>query len=304
MKKVFLSVSAAALLLLCAVHASSGASAPGGPRAQDAQPDGAGKCSETPALLDGLYLQLLEHPAGPKEKDAYAAKLDGKELSVKELARELVSSPDYVERFFAPLTPEEAVGLLHQRLLARAAQTEDYERWVGVARTQGFKPVIDGLIDGAEYAATFGEWGVPGRPVRLRACRFPFKLRRSDAVSRDQEMTTELTISETGQIDAVTTLKNEVAAGGFCGKVGLWLLDGDGNVVERLGPSKERQWCVKGRGTDQHEQVSQWQAEIPRHKLSAVSAVAVLHSAGSRDPLGLTGENIAAAALNRRPFKD
>jgi hypothetical protein len=38
--------------------------------------------------------------------------------------------------------------------------------------------------------------------------------------------------------------------------------------------------------------------------LSAVSAVAVLHYAGSKDPLGLTSENIAAAALNRQPFKD
>lgn len=303
MKKVILSVSAAALLL-CSTHASRSVRASNAPREQNVPPDAGAKCSESAELVNGLYLQVLGRPVGPEEKTARAAKLDGKELSVKGLARELASSAEYAERFLTPLTAEEAIQLLHQRLLARTADKEDSERWLAVVKTQGFKPLIDGLIDSREYAESFGEWGVPGRPVLLRACRFPVKLKRDDTVGGGRQITTELTISETGQVEAVTTLKNSSAQEGFCGKVGLWLLDRDGNVVERLGPTKERVWCVKGRDTDQHEKTTQWQAEIPEHKLRAVSAVAVLHSAGSKDPLVLTGENIAAAAQNKQPFKD
>lgn len=254
-------------------------------------------------IVNGIYLQVTGQPAAPQAASGLEAKLAAGQSSVKEIVRQLALSAEFKSRFVAARGVEEAVDLLHQRLLARRPRPEEIVKWAAVVRAQGIDFAVNSLIDGQEYGELFGANSVPGRPVRLRVCGLPGKLQQHDEVSRGQHLTTEVTISAKGRIESVTHVKNLGAADGFCGRVAFWLFDQQGNIVDIAGPPREQLWCVKGVNSGPAERSEEWHAEISEEILRKVAAVAIMHARGESDPRDMTRENVEKARQTKQRLK-
>jgi hypothetical protein len=88
-------------------------------------------------------------------------------LTVKELVRNVVKSPEYANRFGQTESGEaqpyeRAVARLYRHVLARQPDEGGQRNWANTAQRRGLAAVVDGLIDSAEYNNSFGDWGVPG----------------------------------------------------------------------------------------------------------------------------------------------
>lgn len=292
--------AALCLTSLLAAHALvGGQQTPAGPMPNPpASAVAAERCSPPQELVEAAYLQILERPASREEVEEKSAKLTRAELSVKGLVRELAHSDEYKEKFVTPNPAAQAVSLLYQHLLARGGEPGEFEKWgASVAAA------VDGIMGGAEYNSAFGERGVPGRPLKFRACNFPVTLRQHDVLGNGQHTTTEVSMTETGVLEAVTKLNNLVLQGGFCAKVGVWLFDDYGNVIDKTGPPRAHVWCVEGRSTGNHERTESWRVEIPPEQLRRAHSLSILHAVGGKDPFDMTGANAEQARRAKQSLK-
>jgi hypothetical protein len=293
--KNFLRTLAVALLAFAALTYSGAGSA---------QTAGEQPCVDTTALVSGVYRQILERVPDPDTMSTFEAEFAHGMKSVREVVREVALSAEFRSKYLEGRAEAEAVRLLYQRVLARVASPQELQAQAGAARAQGFAAVIGNLIDGEEYAREFGERGVPGRPVALRACRFPVTLKRDDTLGTGQKMTTELTFNVSGQLDATTSMEDQGAGGGFCGRIGVWLFDERDNVVGVFGPPRGERWCVKGQSPGPAQKTFEWHAQLTPDILQKVSAVALLQtSAAGSDPLDPTRENTERAKQYKRSLR-
>jgi hypothetical protein len=295
-------LAAAALIMLSAASAYGGARAAGagqGPTAGEAQ------CSTSEEIVKGVYQQLLERVPDPETMQSLTAQLTTGAKSVRELVRDTALSDEFKGKYTQGRPEEAAVGILYQRIFARGGSPQEYRPWVEAAKAQGFASVIDGLINGPEYAREFGERGVPGRPVTLRACRFPATFSRVEEAGPGRKMTTTVTISADGRIDLFTKIENSSAGAGpgFCGRVGLWLLDEKEGVVGIVGPDRGERWCLGGPGPRPAERADEWHGQVNPETLRKVSAVAVLQTTTASDPLDPTRENAAKAKQSKQSLR-
>jgi hypothetical protein len=111
--------------------------------------------------INGVYLQVARHPADPKTLAALEPRLGGGELSVKELVRQLALSEEFKSSFVKARAPEEAIAVVHERLLARPPSPKEAADLAVSARANGFDFIVNSIIDGPEYGELFGERAVP-----------------------------------------------------------------------------------------------------------------------------------------------
>jgi hypothetical protein len=132
---------------------------------------------------------------------------------------------------------------------------------------------------------------------------FPIKARHEDAgrdsLGEGRQMITEVTISRSGDIDAVTRIHNDVWLSGFCGKVAVWLSDKDGNIVYHGGPTEGNDWCVTARVWGKNDKSNTWHQTIPLPRLNDVRGIAVLQTTGSRNPFEYIQDNLIRARVVR-----
>lgn len=271
------------------------------------QGPGAGEpqCSTSEEIVKGIYQQLLERVPDPETMQTLTAQLNSGGKSVKEVVRDIALGDEFKGKYTQGRPVEAAVSILYQRILARGGSAQEYRPWIEAAQAQGFASVINGLINGPEYAREFGARGVPGRPVMLRACRFPATLSRVEEPGPGQKMTTTVTISASGQIDLNTKIENSStgAGAGFCGRVGLWLLDENEAVVGIVGPERGERWCLGGPGPRPAQRIDEWHGQVNPETLRKVSAVAVLQTSTASDPLDPTRENTAKAKQSKQSLR-
>lgn len=279
-----------AMLCLCLVGAGAQ-----GPAERLRRDQSMPACVPAPNLISGIYQQLLERVADAETTRAAEAQLAQGQKTVRDLVRELALSDEFRRRFLEGRPAEESVRLVYQHLLARGASADELRRGAESVRTAGFAALINVLIDGPEYAREFGDRSVPARPVALSACRFPITLRREETVGPGQSMSTEVSVTENGQLSLTTRTEFQAAAGGFCGRVALWLLDEHDNVLEITGPAREQAWCVRARGPNENRRTDEWQGAVTADKLQQAAAIAILHTSSGGDPADPTRENTTRA---------
>jgi hypothetical protein len=126
---------------------------------------------------------------------------------------------------------------------------------------------------------------------------FPIRARQEDtgkdSIGEGRHMSTEITISRSGSVDAVTRIHNDVWLSGFCGKVAVWLSDKDGNVVYHGAMPEAEGLCVTARVWGRNDKSNTWSQTIPLAQLNEVRAVSLLQTTGSRNPFEYIQENLS-----------
>jgi hypothetical protein len=263
------------------------------------------ECAGAFEIVRGVYLQIFNQPPDNLKVLADAAeKLDKKETTVKTIVRELVMSTEYSSRFVIPHPAEEAAKLLYLKTLARSASPEEVRSASERIRREGFAATVNEILNGSEYQEAFGEYGVPTRPVRFTACRFPMTLVQKEILGANQEVSTTLTIHDGGVMEAITNSavrdNSPMAANRFCTRLAFWLYDKSGNLIEVIGPAQEEPKCVGGKTPESRERKDEWQGAVSPQTLGRLAAVAILHTNERSDPISFTRDNMEKAKQVRK----
>lgn len=116
--------------------------------------------------------------------------------------------------------------------------------------------------------------------------KFPIKAVQRDSLNNG-EMNTEVTIPSEGNSMAITTVRSTGSIP-FCGRVSIWLLGKDDEVLDRR---SKRVRCLQG-NTQRREEFNIWLTDRIRNR---IYSVAILHAFGDEDPAILTPQNFQRA---------
>jgi len=117
-------------------------------------------------VVDELYRHMLERTAG-NASQGWVDQLTSGRTNVREIVRQIAQSPEHMERFYKPSEGssayENAIGNLYRHILGRQPDAGGVQAFANTARQAGsLAPVVDQIINSAEYTRTYGDWGVPG----------------------------------------------------------------------------------------------------------------------------------------------
>lgn len=116
-------------------------------------------------VVNELYRHILERSA-----DANASHWENQLRSgstVKQVVREIVTSPEHDQRFWRTEAGEEtpyyrAVSTLYRHILARQPDAAGARSWAELGARSGPDAVVERIINSPEYNNRFGDYGVPG----------------------------------------------------------------------------------------------------------------------------------------------
>jgi len=122
--------------------------------------------SDARRVVDELYRHMLERSADASSQ-GWVDQLTSGRSSVREVVRQIAQSPEHMQRFYNPSEGasayENAVGNLYRHILGRQPDAAGTAAFANQARQAGsLRPVVDQIINSAEYTQTYGDWGVPG----------------------------------------------------------------------------------------------------------------------------------------------
>ncbi len=117
-------------------------------------------------VVDELYRHILERGADAGSQQ-WQNQLSNGQLTVKELVRAIAKSQEHNQRFIRRENGEEtpfirSAGTLYRHILGRQPDPEGVRANALALERQGIGPVVDNLVDSAEYNQQNGNWGVPG----------------------------------------------------------------------------------------------------------------------------------------------
>jgi Ca2+-binding EF-hand superfamily protein len=139
--------------------------------------------SNADSVVDSVYRQILERPAGG-EGNGRAEQLRSGQISVREIVRDIATSPEHVQRFLPANDRPQAVTNLYRHLLRRdpdpAGLNSHVEGRVALVA------LVDTFINSPEYQQKYGDNGVPG--TTLRYCRDGGASSSNNAPPRFQNM--------------------------------------------------------------------------------------------------------------------
>src|SRR4051812_15244438 len=117
-------------------------------------------------VVDELYRHMLERTAGGAS-NGWVDQLTSGRTTVREVVRQIAQSPESMQRFYnaseGANAYQNAVGNLYRHLLGRQPDAAGAAAFANQARqANSLAPVVDQIINSAEYTQTYGDWGVPG----------------------------------------------------------------------------------------------------------------------------------------------
>ena len=122
--------------------------------------------AEKAEVVRAAYRQVFERDIAkgysqtPSEVEA-SQLVQGK-LSMREFIRALGKSNEYRTQFYGPFVNSRVVELAYRHFLGRGISSlEEFRKAFSIVSNQGLNGLVDVLINGAEYAQTFGEETVP-----------------------------------------------------------------------------------------------------------------------------------------------
>ncbi|MBI2188115.1 MAG: phycobilisome rod-core linker polypeptide [Acidobacteria bacterium] len=128
--------------------------------------------AQQPCTTDGrhvvneLYRHVLERSADPGSAH-WVQQLESGRMTVREVVREIVTSPEHMQRFIyteaGESTPyERSVARLYRHILGRQPDAEGQRAFAEIAQRSGPRAVIERILNSREYNEQFGDWGAPG----------------------------------------------------------------------------------------------------------------------------------------------
>jgi hypothetical protein len=121
--------------------------------------------SDARPVVNELYRHMLERNADARSN--YWVQQLQRGRTVRDLVREFAKSDEHVERFWRRESGEttpylRAVGTLYRHILAVQPDAATARTFANQAARRGLDPVVDQIVDSADYTQRFGDWGVPG----------------------------------------------------------------------------------------------------------------------------------------------
>lgn len=116
---------------------------------------------ELSEAVQAIYRQLLNRiPFTSERLVAAESQLRDGRLSVAEFVAQ-VSGSDLFQQRLSRMAPLKAASAAYLALLGRAATPAEVSRFLSMRATSGQQAALDQLIEGEEYASSFGENTVP-----------------------------------------------------------------------------------------------------------------------------------------------
>jgi hypothetical protein len=122
--------------------------------------------SDARRVVNELYRHMLERPTDPRSSH-WIRELQAGRVTTREVVRQIASSTEHTERFHMVeggelAAYERSVADLYRHILGREPDAAGLRDHAQLAQRGGIQPVIDRIVDSAEYDEQFGDWGVPG----------------------------------------------------------------------------------------------------------------------------------------------
>jgi phycobilisome core-membrane linker protein len=130
-------------------------------------------------VIGAAYRQVFERDIAPyvvqNEFSVLESRLSNGEINLKEFIEGLGNSGLYLKEFYAPYPNTKVIELGTKHFLGRAPLDQaEIRKYNLILATQGIKAFVGAMVNGAEYAKTFGEDTVPyNRFLTLPAANFP-----------------------------------------------------------------------------------------------------------------------------------
>jgi len=137
------------------------------------------------SVVDATYRQVLERGAG-NDAAGYVSNLTARQITVRELVRQLAKSPEHHQRFLPGNSlnaREDAVTYLYRHVLGRQPDAAGLKGHVDGLVRGSIDAVVDAMVDSPEYQQSFGDDTVPGSTVRY--CGYSLNT-GNDNISRGQ----------------------------------------------------------------------------------------------------------------------
>ena len=117
-------------------------------------------------VVDEVYRHMLERGADAGSQN-WQTQLQNGQITVRDLVRAVAKSQEHNQRFIKQENGEEmpfirSVSTLYRHILGRQPDAEGARANAQSVANQGIGPVIDSIINSAEYTQRYGDWGVPG----------------------------------------------------------------------------------------------------------------------------------------------
>ena len=117
-------------------------------------------------VVDEVYRHMLERGADAGSQ-TWQTQLQNGQMTVRDLVREVAKSQEHNQRFIKQENGEEmpfirSVNTLYRHILGRQPDAEGARANAQSVANQGIGPVIDSIVNSAEYTQRYGDWGVPG----------------------------------------------------------------------------------------------------------------------------------------------
>jgi phycobilisome core-membrane linker protein len=166
--------------------------------------------SSTQALIKAAYLQVFGRDVYSGQRlTADESKLENGEITVREFVRRLAKSNLFRSLYWTPLYVVKAVEYIHRRLLGRPTYgRQEINAYFDISAKRGFYALIDAIIDSPEYAATFGENGLPYERYLTPAGLSQRSMRVGSIADKAAKVTVEET-SRFVQLGAVAGMRSE-----------------------------------------------------------------------------------------------
>ena len=121
---------------------------------------------ESKKIVIDIYAQILERFPDKSGIQNYGWRLQNKESSIRSIDRAIGKAKEYYSKFVKyPNTPQQAVTYFYKHFLGREPEVEsvidEYVSLMNQNGKDGWKLVVDKLIDSVEYQNNFGEDYVP-----------------------------------------------------------------------------------------------------------------------------------------------
>ena len=122
--------------------------------------------AEKKEIVRAAYRQVFERDIAKGYSqtpcEVEASQLVQGKLSMREFIRALGKSKEYRTQFYGPFVNSRVVELAYRHFLGRGISSlEEFRKAFSIVSNQGLNGLVDVLINGAEYAQTFGEETVP-----------------------------------------------------------------------------------------------------------------------------------------------
>jgi Ca2+-binding EF-hand superfamily protein len=121
--------------------------------------------SDANQVVDAIYQQVLER-APDAGAQGWVRRLGNREVTVRDLVREIAKSNEHVQRFLSTPNREQTVTYLYQHVLGRAPDPGGMSTYLNIVSSRGAAGAVDSLLSSGEYQRYVSDNGVRGTKVR------------------------------------------------------------------------------------------------------------------------------------------